>query len=187
MDETSGTTMYDSIAGNNGSLYGGVTLGLPGFSGTAFGFDGSSGYVSVPSAPALNPGSSNITITIHLKTRGTPPPSPDDWDLIRKGLYTSGSEYQIELQNSGRASCTFEGSTGYIEEFMAGPALNDGQWHTIQCIKTSTAITLVTDGQVFSTAANIGSISNSDSVVIGARPGSDWYSGSLDEASISIG
>ncbi|HEU5243707.1 MAG TPA: LamG-like jellyroll fold domain-containing protein, partial [Gaiellaceae bacterium] len=63
----------------------------------------------------------------------------------------------------------------------------DGQWHTVSCVKTSTAIEVVVDGQVFSKAANIGSISNTTDVAIGARPGSDWYQGQLDEASISIG
>src|SRR6266498_86896 len=59
MDETSGTLMYDSIAGHTGSLHS-VQPGLPGFSGFAYGFNGSSSYVSVPSAGDLNPGSADI-------------------------------------------------------------------------------------------------------------------------------
>lgn len=186
MDETSGSLMLDSVGGHTGTLeY--VETGLAGFLGYAYGFNGASTYVTVPDEPDLSPGDSDLTITIALKTSGTPPPSPDDWDLIRKGLYTSvGGEYQIELQSTGRASCTFKGSLAYIEEFSAGPAVNDGQWHTIQCIKTSTTIGLGIDGQLFTTAISIGSISNTDAVVIGARPGSDWYSGLLDEASIEI-
>lgn len=186
MDETSGTVMSDSVGSHNGTLFN-VQSGLPGFSGFAYGFNGSSSYVSVPSADDLNPGSADITITIHIKTTGTPPPPPADWDLIRKGLYTTtGGEYKMEFQQSGQASCGFEGSAGY-SELIAGPALNDGQWHTIQCIKTSTAIELVADGQTFSQAANVGSIGNTSPVVIGARPGSDWAQASLDEASIQIG
>src|SRR5204862_73686 len=82
MDETSGSVMHDSVAGHDGTLFS-VALGQPGFLGAAFGFNGSSSYVSVPSASDLNPGSSNITITIHLKT--TSAPATPDWDLIRKG------------------------------------------------------------------------------------------------------
>jgi hypothetical protein len=70
---------------------------------------------------------------------------------------------------------------------MAGPALNDGRWHTVQCVKTSSAITLIVDGQSFSQSATVGTIANTDSLVIGARPGSDYFQGSLDEASIQIG
>jgi hypothetical protein len=185
MDEPSGTTMFDSVGTHNGTLVS-TQLGLPGFTGTAYGFNGSS-YVDVPSTDDLNPGSANITFTIHLKTSGTPPPPPEDWDIFRKGLYTTGgAEWKMEFQQSGQASCGFEGTGGYAE-LVAGPAINDGQWHTISCIKTSTAIQVVVDGQAFSKAANVGSITNTTDVAIGARPGSDWYQGQLDEASVQIG
>jgi hypothetical protein len=186
MDETSGTTMFDSVGAHNGTLHS-TQVGLPGFTGAAYAFNGSSSYVDVPSTADLNPGSANITITIHLKTSGTPPPPPADWDIFRKGLYTTrGGEWKMEFQKTGQASCGFEGTGGYAE-LVAGPAINDGQWHTISCIKTSTAIQVVVDGQAFSKAANVGSITNSTDVAIGARPGSDWYQGQLDEASIQIG
>jgi len=186
MDETSGSTMFDSAGAHNGALHT-IQLGLPGFAGLAYGFNGSSSYVSVPSASDLNPTASNITITMHLKTTGTPPPPPADWDLIRKGLYTTtGGEFKMEFQQTGKASCGFKGSSNYAE-LIAGPAINNGQWHTIQCVKTASAIKLIVDGQTFSQSANVGSIANTASVVVGARPGSDWYKGSLDEASIQIG
>src|SRR5207248_675430 len=61
MDETSGSVMHDSIAGHDGTAFS-VALGQPGFLGTAFGFNGTSSYVSVPSASDLNAGSLDITI-----------------------------------------------------------------------------------------------------------------------------
>ena len=185
MDETSGTVMHDALGTHNGTLHS-VQSGLPGFSGTAFGFNGSSSYVNVPSSSDLNPGSANITLTIHVKTSGTPPPLPADWDLLRKGLYSTGTEYKLELVRTGQASCGFEGTGGYAE-LVAGPAINDGKWHTVSCVKSSTAIEVVVDGQAFSKAARLGSIANTSDVVIGSRPGSDWFKGQLDEASIQIG
>ncbi len=186
MNETSGKTMVDSIGDHDGTLFH-VELGLPGLSGFAYGFNGASSYVSVPSAADLNPGAANVTMTIHLQTTGTPPPPPADWDLFRKGLYTSsGAEMKMEFQQSGQASCGFEGSHGY-SELIAGPAINDGQWHTVQCSKTASTIEVIVDGVAYSQPANVGSITNTAPVVIGARPGSDWYHGALDEASIQIG
>jgi hypothetical protein len=183
MDETSGTVMRDSVAGHDGTLFS-VQLGVPGFSGTAFGFTGSS-YASVPSAGDLNPGGAVITVTIHLKT--TSVPATPDWDLIRKGLYTSpGGEYKMEYQPTGQASCGFKGSANY-GELITGPALNDGQWHTVQCVKTSSDITLIVDGKTFSKSFTIGSIANTDAVPIGARPGSEYFKGSLDEAGVQVG
>ena len=183
MDETSGSVMRDSVAGHNGTLHS-VELGVSGFKGTAYGFTGSS-YVSVPSAGDLNPGSANISITVHLKATNVP--AMPDWDLIRKGqIDTSGGEYKMEYQPSGQISCGFKGSGGY-GELIAGPRVNDGQWHTVRCVKTSSSIQVVVDGQTFSKTATLGSIANSASVVIGARPGSEFFRGALDHASIRIG
>jgi hypothetical protein len=162
-----------------------VQLGVSGSLGTAFGFNGSSSYVSVPSAGDLNPGSANLTVTIRMKSTSLPP--PEDWDLIRKGVYsTPGGEWKVEYYPSGQASCGFKGSSGYAE-LKAGPKLNNGAWHTVQCVKTTSAIRLVVDGQTFSKAAALGSIANSVAIAVGAHPGSEFFKGSLDEASIQVG
>jgi len=54
-------------------------------------------------------------------------------------------------------------------------------------VKTASAITLVVDGRAVSMPARIGTISNSADVVIGARPGSEFFRGTLDEASVQVG
>jgi hypothetical protein len=185
MDEPAASTVaHDSIGGHDGTLHS-VTAGIaPGFLGTAFSFNGA-GWISVPSAPALNPESANFTVTIHLRTVDTP--ATPDWDLVRKGLFTSaGGEFKVEFQPTGQASCGYMGSQG-SSELIAGPALDDGDWHTIQCVKTATSIALIVDGQAASKPAKIGSISNSADLVIGARPGSEFFIGALDEASVVVG
>jgi hypothetical protein len=184
MDETAGSVMHDSIASHDGTLHS-VTLGQSGYLGTAFGFNGTSSYVSVPSSNALNPGSSNITITIHLKT--TKVPAMADWDVIRKGRSTTtGGNFKMEYQPSGQASCGFKGSLDH-EEIIAGPELDDGDWHTVQCTKTASTINVVVDGRTFSKSATVGSIANAQPVVIGAHPGAEFFNGLLDEARIEIG
>jgi hypothetical protein len=57
----------------------------------------------------------------------------------------------------------------------------------VQCVKSPTSITLVVDGQRFSKSGTVGAISNTEIVPIGARPGSEYFQGLLDEASIQIG
>jgi hypothetical protein len=182
MDEASGTVMHDAVGGHDGTLSG-VTPGVPGFSGTAFAF--TRGTVTVPSAAALNPGSATLRITIHLNT--TQAPATPDWDIIRKGLFDSaGGEYKVEYQPSGQASCGFIGSAR-SSELIAGPALNDGAWHTVTCVSNASGIQLIVDGATFSKAGAVGAISNTADLVIGAHPGSEFFQGSLDEASISVG
>ena len=190
MNELSGTVMSDSIAGHDGTLHS-VQTGLPGASGTAYGFSGSSGsggsnsYVSVPSASDFNPGSADVSLTVHLKA--TSVPATPDWDVIRKGYYTTpGGEYKMEYQPSGQASCGFKGSITYTE-LVAGPPLNDGQWHTVECVKSFSQVQLIVDGQTFSKTTTVGTIANSDPVVIGAYPGSEFFQGALDEVSIETG
>ena len=182
MDETSGTVMADSVGGHNG-IFSGVQIGLPGFIGTAYGFG--RGFVSVPSAKALNPGRKKLTLAIRMNTTVTP--IRPDWDLIRKGVFVPGAgDYKIEYQPTGQASCGFLGSAGSAE-LVAGPALNDGRWHTVQCVKTAASIRLVVDGRTFSKRARVGSIANHAPLVIGSRPGSEFFVGSLDEAYIQVG
>jgi len=185
MDEAAGSTVaHDPIGGHDGTLHA-VTAGIsPGLLGNAFFFNGA-GWISIPSAPALNPGAANFTVTIHLRTVRAP--ATPDWDIIRTGVYDSaGGEFKVEYQPTGQASCGFIGSQG-SREIIAGPALNDGAWHAVQCVKTATAVALVVDGQAFSQAARIGSIANSADLVIGAHPGSEFFIGSLDEASVVVG
>jgi hypothetical protein len=184
MDETSGSVMRDATPAHHDGTIFSAQLGVAGLTGTAYGFTGKS-YVSVPHAADLNPGNATLTVTMHLNS--TVVPATPDWDLIRKGLYTtSGGEYKMEYQPTGQASCGFKGSANY-GELIAGPAIDDGRWHTVQCVKTSTAIKVIVDGQEFSKAITIGSISNTEAVPIGARPGSEFFKGSLDEASIQVG
>ena len=177
-------TMIDSAGTNNGTLHG-VGLDPAGFAGAAYSFGGSS-WVSVPNAAALNPGSANVTISLHIKTTKPAPPTVEDWDLVRKGLFTDGSEFKIEYYPTAQAGCAFGGSQGYSGEHPAGPALDNGAWHTIECRKTATGISTTIDGTtVYSANIAVGSISNSADVAIGARPGSEYFQGSIDEVAIT--
>ncbi len=184
MDELSGEVMHDAVRNHDGrSTF--VRTGLPGLSGRAYGFNGANSYVSVRSASDLNPRRKRIVMRLYLKTRSAPP--KPDWDLMRKGLHTTpGGEYLMEYQPRGRASCAFKGSIRRAQVF-ARPRLDDGRWHSIKCIKTRSRITVLVDGRRFSKPVRVGRIANAAPVVIGARPGSEFFKGSLDEASIEIG
>jgi hypothetical protein len=188
MDETSGTTMADAAGAHTGTLMRTVKLGGPGVAGAAYGFGGS-GWVNVPPADDLNPGDADVRIGISMRATAVPPPvpPPEDWDLIRKGVNTSGTYFKVEYYPSGQASCGFRGTTGQAQ-ITAGPALHDGQWHSVECVKTPSAIELVVDGQGYSQPATIGAISNADPVVIASRAGTaEFFQGELDEAGIQVG
>jgi hypothetical protein len=191
MDETSGSTMVDSVGSNAGTLKN-VSLGQPGVSGSAYGFNGSSSVVTVPSNSSLNPGNSSFWMIAHVKFTGVPTAAiGGDYDIIRKGLSrTSGGFYKMELLPSGsavRAHCSMKGSVT-SRSLTAGPDLADGRWHTVECVKDDSSISVVVDGAKASAAVALGSFGNAASLAIGAKAeGGDWYDGVLDEASFGTG
>jgi hypothetical protein len=194
MNDT-GSTMTDSARKHNGTLHG-VATGLPGYSGTAFGFNGVSSYVTVPGAGDLSAIDHDVTLTMRMKTGHRPPATVQDWDLIRSaGGYYDGDEYKMEYAPDGTAHCAFKGSgsTGYKEvASSSAKPLNDGAWHTIMCIKTTTQVKTVVDGTVYSARATIGTITITRGMILGAHPdsagngSSEFYDGSLDEAAIAF-
>jgi Laminin G domain len=183
MNESGGTTMFDTSGhGNNGTLIGGVTPG-----GGAYTFNGS-GWVSVPNSSSLVPGSANVDITLQIATRSMPGTGTLDFDLLRKG---NSVQYKTELYGlNGRAVglCRFKGDLAGAT-VKGGPSLNDGNWHTIECIKTSTFVQLKVDGAIVKTVnTNVGSITMTTKLAVGSKYGaSDWYTGQMRNVTISIG
>ena len=193
MDELSGTTMIDSAGTNNGTIKN-VGLGLPGWSGSAYRFNGQSSIVTVPSSGSLNPGAANFTFTAKISYTATPPnSSTTDYDVLRKGTASDSAQfYKLEIRPDNRAVCRFVGSKTSSSglSIHTGPTLNDGRWHSVICTKTATTIQLTIDAKTYTKSGTVGSITNTGSLSLGAKPGktvTDHYNGSLDEVSISIG
>ena len=187
MDETGGTTMADATGHHPGTTKN-VTLdrtGDPRFPGTAYGFNGTSALAYVPNAPDLNPMSADVQIGFSLRT--TSVPAVPDYDLVRKGV-SPDQEFKTELQTNGQASCYFKGNLSSIT-VQAGPDLHDGAWHRILCSKTATTVSLTIDGTTWSKAKQVGSISNTSPLLIGAHgtSGGDLFAGDLDEVTYRTG
>lgn len=188
MDETTGSTANDVLGSNDGSIQGGVTKGQVGKIGTAFAFNGTSGQIVIGDAASLNPGAKRVQMRMYMKTTSKPlatDPTSPDFDLYRKGK-VPGNEYKMEIQPDGRLSCTFDGSLDH-QTIFAGPALNDGAWHLVSCSKEDNSITLSVDGVSWSKTVTIGSISNTEPLVLGAYPGFDFFKGTIDQTYLRIG
>lgn len=189
MDETSGSTMVDSSGHGYDGTSSNVKTGLPGINGSkAYGFNGSSSKVVVPSASGLNPGTQDLVVSIRVAITAVP---ADDYDLIRKGLQsTAGGDWKIEIVNvdgAAIARCYLRGSSGSWQK-TTGPNLADGAWHTITCERHATSVQMSVDGTVWKKTTTIGSISNTAALSIGAKAsGGDWTKGSIDEVTITIG
>jgi hypothetical protein len=188
MDELAGSSMNDSSGMSNNAAITNVTLGATGFTGGvgdyAYTFDGTSSRALVPASTSLNPGASDVTITLHINTTFRPGTGPFDFDLVRKG-----GGFSVELypkKGLAQGKCKFSGTGGKLV-LQAGPDLVDGAWHTIVCAKTSTGISLTVDGTVFTKSGAVGSISNKSPVAVGWQTDStDFYHGLMDDVSIVI-
>jgi hypothetical protein len=179
MNETSGAVV-DELNGNNGTVQGGVTRRGDGF----YHFDGATGYVTVPNSSSLNPGAVGITIEVAFALDGNPTPKGNDYDLVRKGLAGApGGDYKVEVLDNGQALCRFRGSaTGVLR---GGTNLGNGS-HVVRCIKTNTTVELWVDGIRRATkTVTVGSISNTQPVILGAKPGDDFTKGNIDYVTIT--
>ncbi len=178
MNETSGTVMHDSSGnGNDGTLHN-VAL-----NGSAYGFNGTSSYVSVPNSASLNPGTLNVRLSATVKINSLPT-AGNDYDIVRKGLAgTKGGEYKLEVLASGTALCRFEGASGAVT-VQSTAKIAPGAFHTIRCTKAAKQVTLVVDGATKQVAAAVGAISNTSALYIAAKPGDDFLNGYLNQVSI---
>ena len=102
LDETSGETATDSSGnGNPGSILPGVTLGIPGAIGTAFGFDGAH-YVRVPfGSGGLGPPTTQITVSAWI--------NPSAFDCTELVPYSNPGQCAIVSNEDGLG----EGTYGY--------------------------------------------------------------------------
>src|SRR5919107_923856 len=188
MDETSGQ-MIDSSGNNNDGTPKDVVR-----TGSAYVFNGSTSYVAVPDSDSLDPAEKDITLTARVLVNGQAL-DDDSYDIVRKGLAgRPGGDYKMEIKRAGdptvgKLHCLFKGDGGTVDK-VARRDIVDGNWHTLECIKTSTSVVARVDGKSGSTkAGSAGSISNPTNVMVGAKtavPLDDTFDGSMAFVSIEI-
>jgi hypothetical protein len=188
MDDTDNAMRDASGYKNRGSQVN-VQEDVPGAVGRAFRFSGDPSRVEVPHARSLLAGTKKWTISLRVRFAAAPSAATGDYDLIRKGLGTSpGGDWKVEILQTGKAMCFGQGASGHVL-LTGGPNIANNAWHTILCVQTATNIKLFVDGvQVGSKNGTIGTISNTETLTIGAKIiDGDQYAGDLDEVSIVVG
>jgi hypothetical protein len=192
MNETSETSgqMLDSSGNNNNGTPTDVLQ-----TGSTYVFNGSTSHVDVPDAESLDPQANDITLTASVVVNGQSL-DDDSYDVVRKGLVTTeGGDYKMEIKRVradptiGKLHCVFRGTQASVHK-VANRDIVDGNWHTLQCVKTSTSVVAKVDGRSFTKTGSAGSIANASAVMLGAkqvtpRP-DDMFDGSMDFVSIEI-
>src|SRR5919106_1558860 len=151
MDETSGQMIDSSGNNNNGTPKDVIRTG------SAYVFNGSTSYVLVPDSDSLDPQEKDITLSADLKVTDAPM-DDDSYDIVRKGLVTTpGGDYKMEIKRAadptvGKLHCLFKGDEGKVDK-VARRDIVDGNFHTLECIKTSTSVVARVDGEIGGTTA----------------------------------
>jgi hypothetical protein len=186
MDETSGTTMFDSSGKSNHGTATSVIFGRPGKLGLAYEFRSAS---IVKSNASLNPGAKDFSVSMWVNFKN-PPPS-DSMDIIRKGFSgTSGGDFKFEIHPAGNMRCYVKDGSGNSVSVASSGDLSDETWHHVECRRTGSTFRVVIDNgrTTYSKSASLGSISNNQTLNIGAKNASeDHFLGLMDEAMMTIG
>jgi len=179
LDETSGLTAADSsLFGNDGILTSGEWTN--GVVGGALEFDGTEGYVSVPSSSSLQL-TSALTIAGWIKANSWD--SGNDVDPIARKGEGNPNNYQLAVVD-GRATFYLDGGEADDDGFVGNTPLNTDQWYHIAATWDGVAVRIYVDGVV----DNDPSDSRGDAIgtdtrpfYLGGRSGADLFDGTLDD------
>ena len=188
MNETSGQ-MLDSSGNNNDGSPTDVDR-----TGSTYVFNGSTSRVFVPDNDSLDPLERDITLKARVMVAGTSM-DDDSYDIVRKGLSSAtAGDYKMEIKRTsnpavGKLHCLFKGTGGRVHK-VAAPDIVDGNWHTLECIKTSNSVVARVDGgRSYTATGSTGSISNAREILVGGKrtnPFDDMFEGEMDFVSIDI-
>ena len=142
--------------------------------------------VTVPNDNRLNPGTGDFAIEFRMRT------THSFGNVIQKGQAGSKGGYWKFQQPSGKITCLFRGSAGSSTGTSGTVRVNDGNWHTVRCERTSSMVTMLVDGNVTSRNRNAtGTIANTRPMTIAGKGNCDqvaitcdYFSGDIDYVKI---
>jgi PKD repeat protein len=144
--------------------------------------------VQVPDDIALEPGGQDFTIEIRIRF------TDKFGNVAQKGqAQTAGGQWKIQAPQ-GIPSCLFKGSAGQVST-GAQMALDDGSWHTLTCVLTSTGVSIYVDGVLRNKKnGTAGTVDNSFPMTVGGKiecdqidVTCDYFSGQIDYIKITKG
>jgi alpha-tubulin suppressor-like RCC1 family protein len=144
----------DIVGTNNGVLQGGAAASVAGVAGSAFGFDGTNGFVAIPNSAVLRP--TNFTIEAWVRFTGL--------DSAGSGGSPAGDQYIIFRQNT--RSSDFEGfdlsktrvagsdvfrflissATAQTAEIHSSTTISTGVWYHVAAVRGSNFTQIYVNG-----------------------------------------
>jgi hypothetical protein len=188
LKENSGTLNDSTLNGNSGTQSGGVTYLATGKINGAVGFDGSDDLVNVTNPNNLNV--DNFTVEVWTKLASTSQTSCAKLIIKDKGT-ACGTTYPYGFQDdctAGAGKLWAYSYTSAIKE-VRGPAwtsIGTNNWVHIVMTYNNSNLTLYINGTQYNSTTSTGTLcANTNTLLIGGRPGPQYFNGTLDEARIS--
>ncbi len=147
--------------------------------------------IEVPDAAdgSLDPGRGTFTLTLRYRTTHA------FGNIVQKGQATS-SGGQVKLQQpKGRLTCMFKTSSGTATAGSGSVPMDNGAWHTVQCVRTASSVTMYVDGKRTGRSSHsTGNLDNSLPWTIGGKPNCngttvtcDYFAGDVDYLRLTKG
>jgi concanavalin A-like lectin/glucanase superfamily protein/fibronectin type III domain protein len=178
LGESSGTSACDAKSSDTGTYKTGVSLGQPGAiagdTDTAAGFNGSAGYVNVPSAGGLNP-----VATISLEAWVNPTSATTSQTVLRKD-----GQYMVRITGGGVFVRLWWSNGSYTE--MTTPAvLSAGVYQHLVVTYDGLAMRVYRNGGLVASQTATGSLAaTTNPLWLGSSDGYDYLGGKLDEVAV---
>lgn len=171
LGEASGTTAIDEMGASNGTYSGGFTLGAAGAlandPNTAVDFNGSTGQVSVPSAPTLA-----LTSQVTIEAWVNPDTLAGTRFVVNKGTW-----YYLYI-NYG--TTIFGINSGGADLYVTTPTVTAGAWQHLVGTYDGANLVLYRNGVVVAQAPTTGAITSTAAPVLVSQA----FDGRLDEVAV---
>ncbi|MFB6208338.1 MAG: LamG-like jellyroll fold domain-containing protein [Candidatus Nanohaloarchaea archaeon] len=145
LDESGGAA-WDHIGNNHGNLNG-VTQGVSGVVGPAYGFDGSSSYIQVPHSEELEMSDTNRVTVSAWVYHDT---DQSGWTAI---VQKSDTSYNLQLDNNVPVFTVYDGDWSTAS---ASSALQTGRWYHLAGTFDGSTVRIYVNGQLNGTASATG-------------------------------
>ncbi|MCI0334617.1 MAG: LamG domain-containing protein [Planctomycetes bacterium] len=175
LNQTSGTTATDSsLAASHGTVNGAANWSTRCTGTGVFDFDGSSNYVSIPSASHLQPTSA---MTIAGWVKGDSWGSGSDVDVILRKGEGDPNNYQLAIAD-GKIALYLDDSDAV--GIRGNTVLTAGQWYHVAATWDGSTVKIFVNGQLDNSAARTGTIAtDTRPVYLGGHSGADYFDGMI--------
>jgi hypothetical protein len=142
--------------------------------------------------PDLNPGAKDLRYGANVQL--SPAETSTGENIMQKGYSTAGGQYKLQVDGvSGKPSCVMSDKTDPAIHVAKSPtSIADGGWHTLECRRAGTTLTILVDDQEAGSAtvpATLAVVTPQPLSLGGKGTGvnNDQFHGGLDDVWISVG